>query len=211
MCLIRMDGGCVSAPPLANVERFVLVLEGQVSVTRPDGPNSERGATHTFGANDYLFFPADLPHELHCDGTQSAVLLVYEQKYRPPPSGDACPRPQFQSGCVDDQPTVDPGAPEVFGLRKLLPMDLEYDFNVHVMDFAPGQYLHCNELHYNQHGMMMLEGQGVYRLGANAWYHVRAGDAIYMAPFVPQWYAALEPGRTRYVLYKDTHRDPLQP
>ena len=54
------------------------------------------------------------------------------------------------------------------------------------------------------------KGQGVYRLRDYKWYHVRAGDAIYMAPYVPQWYAALEPGRTRYILYKDTYRDPLQ-
>jgi len=28
--------------------------------------------------------------------------------------------------------------------------------------------------------MLMLEGQGIYRLGEAKWYHVRAGDAIYM-------------------------------
>jgi glyoxylate utilization-related uncharacterized protein len=38
---------------------------------------------------------------------------------------------------------------------------------------APGQYLHCNEMHYNQHGMLMLEGQGIYRLRDDKWYHVR--------------------------------------
>ena len=49
-----------------------------------------------------------------------------------------------------------------------------------------------------------MEGQGIYRLGETKWYHVRAGDAIYMAPYVPQWYTALEPGRRRYILYKAT-------
>ena len=37
------------------------------------------------------------------------------------------------------------------------------------MDFEPGQFLHCNEMHYNQHGMLMLEGQGIYRLGDKSW------------------------------------------
>ena len=27
------------------------------------------------------------------------------------------------------------------------------------MDFEPGEYLQVKELHYNQHGMMMLQGQ----------------------------------------------------
>ncbi|KAK6116299.1 hypothetical protein DH2020_049926 [Rehmannia glutinosa] len=42
------------------------------------------------------------------------------------------------------------------------------------------------EVHYNQHGLLLLEGQGIYRLG-DSWYPVQAGDAIWMAPFVPQW------------------------
>ena len=68
------------------------------------------------------------------------------------------------------------------------------------------------EVHYNQHGLLLLEGQGLYRLGENWYatlynyivtvvYHLRlqlltfsinrypvqAGDVIWMAPFVPQW------------------------
>ncbi|GJN13257.1 hypothetical protein PR202_ga31609 [Eleusine coracana subsp. coracana] len=68
---------------------------------------------------------------------------------------------------------------------------------------APGE-----EVHYNQHGLLLLEGQGIYRLGDN-WYPVQAGDTIWMAPFVPQWYAALGKTNTRYLLYKDVNRNPL--
>ena len=64
------------------------------------------------------------------------------------------------------------------------------------------------EVHYNQHGLLMLQGQGIYRLG-DKWYPVQAGDAIWMPPFVPQWYAALGPTPTRYIIYKDTNVDPL--
>ena len=38
---------------------------------------------------------------------------------------------------------------------------------------------------------------------------MQAGDAIWMAPFVPQWYGALGAGSSRYILYKDTTVDPL--
>jgi glyoxylate utilization-related uncharacterized protein len=37
-----------------------------------------------------------------------------------------------------------------------------------VMDFEPGQYLYVKEIHYNQHGLLLLQGQGIYRLG-NSW------------------------------------------
>lgn len=40
-------------------------------------------------------------------------------------------------------------------------------------------------------------------------YPVQAGDAIWMAPYVIQWYAALGNQNSRYILYKDTTLDPL--
>ena len=42
----------------------------------------------------------------------------------------------------------------------------------------------------------MLEGQGVYRLG-DSWYPVREGDAIWMAPYCPQWFVAMGKGPAR--------------
>ena len=39
---------------------------------------------------------------------------------------------------------------------------------------------------------------------AAARYPVQAGDAIWMAPFVVQWYAALGTTRSRYIINKDT-------
>ncbi|KAF3793000.1 hypothetical protein EJ110_NYTH02145 [Nymphaea thermarum] len=48
----------------------------------------------------------------------------------------------------------------------------------------------AQEVHYNQHGLLLLEGRGIYRLGDS-------------------WYAALGKTRSRYLLYKDVNRDPL--
>ncbi|CAI9284099.1 unnamed protein product [Lactuca saligna] len=62
------------------------------------------------------------------------------------------------------QPLVDtPG--DVFQLRKLLPTSLPYNINIHIMDFQPGKFLNVKEVHYNQHGLLLLEGQGIYCLG----------------------------------------------
>jgi (S)-ureidoglycine aminohydrolase len=98
---------------------------------------------------------------------------------------------------------------EVFELRRLLNASNPlYSFNIHVMDFQPGEFLTVKEVHYNQHGLLMLEGEGMYMLGQN-YIPVQAGDVIWMAPFCPQWYAALGPVKTRYFLYKDTNVDPL--
>lgn len=72
-----------------------------------------------------------------------------------------------------------------------------------MQDFRPGDHLNVKEVHYNQHGMMMLSGKGIYRLG-DEWMPVTAGDVIFMGPYCPQWYAALGSNPTRYILYKDT-------
>ena len=50
---------------------------------------------------------------------------------------------------------------------------------------CPSAALLLQEVHYNQHGLLLLQGQGIYRLGEQ-WYPVQAGDAIWMAPYVPQ-------------------------
>ena len=52
---------------------------------------------------------------------------------------------QAVSGAVDSQPVL-PVPGEVFLLRKLLPATPDYDFNIHVMDFAPGQFLNVKEV-----------------------------------------------------------------
>jgi len=41
-----------------------------------------------------------------------------------------------------------------------------------------------------EHGLMMLEGGGIYRLG-DSWYPVTAGDFIWMGPWCPQWFGAI--------------------
>ena len=217
MCLVKMPDGACSGPALPGVERFILVVEGGIAaaitekalrLSAVESGDDVRG--------EYLYLPPDMASVVSMKAEGATTILMFEQVYRPSPylkpelkpSSD---KPRMHFGFIDDKPTLDPGAPEVFTLRKLLPLEEAFDFNIHVMDFEPGQFLHCNEMHYNQHGMLMLEGQGIYRLGQGdgRWYHLRAGDAVYMAPYCPQWYAALEPGRTRYILYKDTYRDPL--
>jgi (S)-ureidoglycine aminohydrolase len=213
MCLVKMPDGANMGPALEGVERFFLVLEGAVIAHAPPGTNrkSLRITSDKSGDCEYMFIPAhvlSMGAQFKAEG--ATTVLLFEQVYRPSPYAKE-KKPEATIGFIDKKPTLDPGAPEVFTLRKLLPLEEAYDFNIHIMDFEPGQSLHCNEMHYNQHGMLILEGQGIYRLGQGEgqWYHLRAGDAVYMAPYCPQWYAALEPGRTRYILYKDTYRDPL--
>ncbi|BBH03021.1 ureidoglycine aminohydrolase [Prunus dulcis] len=169
--------------------RFIFVVQGAVTLTNVSG------ISHKLTVDSYAYLPPNVEHSLKCDG--SATLVVFERRHA---SLENQPTEQIV-GSTDQQPLLEtPG--EVFQLRKLIPTSIPYDFNIHIMDFQPGEYLNVKEVHYNQHGLLLLEGQGIYRLG-DSWYPVQAGDAIWMAPFVPQWYAALGKSRSRYLLYKD--------
>jgi len=64
------------------------------------------------------------------------------------------------------------------------------------------------EIHVMEHGLLMLEGGGIYRL-ADCWYPVTAGDFIWMGPYCPQWFGALGKVPAKYLIYKDWNRGPL--
>ena len=76
---------------------------------------------------------------------------------------------------------------------------------VNTMTFQPGASLHMVEMHVMEHGLLILEGGGIYRLG-DKWYPVTAGDFIWMAPYCPQWFGALGEKPAKYLIYKDWNR-----
>ena len=50
-------------------------------------------------------------------------------------------------------------------MRALLPDDPAFDFAVNTMTFQPGATLPMVEIHVMEHGLLMLAGGGIYRLG----------------------------------------------
>jgi (S)-ureidoglycine aminohydrolase len=93
-------------------------------------------------------------------------------------------------------------------VRNLLPADASYDFAVNTMTYQPGASLAMTEIHVMEHGLLMLEGGGIYKLG-DRWYPVAAGDFIWMAPFCPQWFCAVGKRPAKYLIYKDNNRHPI--
>ena len=93
-------------------------------------------------------------------------------------------------------------------VRSLMPDGPAYDFAVNTMTYDPGAALSMVEIHVMEHGLLMLEGGGIYRLG-DSWYPVEAGDFIWMAPYCPQWFGAIGKRPAKYLIYKDWRRHPL--
>ena len=145
----------------------------------------------------------------------------------PPDAPHALTAPAAARACVIDKPYVElPGAPRGLLLTgdaarltpvpllgdpslrvtQLLPDHPGLDLALNLMTFDPGASLPFTETHVMEHGLLVLEGTLVYRLG-DAWYPIGAGDAVWMGPFCPQWCCAHGPGPATYLIYKDWNRD----
>lgn len=195
MSLVRMEAAGAAGASAPQVARFVLVLDGAVQLV-------VGGVGHDLAAGGYAYVPANMAHELTATG--SARFCLIEKPYIPI-SEDL---PELVVGSERDvTPEPLPGADRVV-VRTLVPADPVFDLAVNVMEYAPGAALPFVESHVMEHGLMMLDGAMVYRLGSQ-WYPVAAGDAIWMAPFCPQWCCAYGAEPARYLIYKDWNRDPL--
>ncbi len=178
-----------------TAQRFVYVIEGSLKV------EANRKSTR-LGARGYAYFPQDLPHRVV--GTKASRVAVIEKPYQAldsvkPPSLIVSSEDAVVSHPLDDDPSLQ--------VKCLLPDEMNFDCAVNTMVYQPGAALSMVEMHVMEHGLIMLEGGGIYRLG-DSWYPVTAGDFIWMGPWCPQWFGAIGKAPAKYLIYKDFHRHP---
>ncbi len=191
--LAHMEAGGKAAA--TEYERFVFVLSGTVRL--------ELSGTRTLNESDYAYLPASTLATLHADAP--ATLCVFERRYLPLPD---VPMPEPMFGNEQDTSGEAFMGDDGVRVRKLLPEHPSFDLMLSTMTFQPGKSLPFAETHVMEHGLLMLSGGGVYKL-SESWYPVTQGDVIYMAPYCPQWFGALGETETKYLLYKDSTRDPF--
>lgn len=177
-------------------QRFLFILGGGVKL-EADGKQSK------LGANGYAYLPEGFEHRVVA--TQASGVIVIEKAYQALDSVRP-PRPIISSEeAVSPHPLENDPDLQV---RCLLPDEMSFDFAVNTMVYQPGAALPMVEMHVMEHGLVMLEGGGIYRLD-NSWYPVTAGDFIWMAPWCPQWFGAIGKAPAKYLIYKDWNRHPL--
>jgi (S)-ureidoglycine aminohydrolase len=186
-------GGELGSTP---AQRIIFVLEGSVKL-------EVGGKTSDLGARGYAYIPEGLPHRVV--GAKSSRVAVIEKFYQ---ALDSVERPRLiisnedavSSHALDDDPRLQ--------VKCLLPDEMSFDCAVNTMVYQPGAALSMVEMHVMEHGLIMLEGGGIYRLG-DSWYPVTAGDFIWMGPWCPQWFGAIGKVPAKYLIYKDWNRHPL--
>jgi len=173
-------------------QRFVYGLEGELEING-----------RAVAAGDYAYIPAGHDAAVLAHGRARAAVI--EKPYRPLAGVSAPPFLIGRESRVEGKPFL---GDSTLLVRTLLPEDPAFDCAVNTMTFQPGATLPMVEIHVMEHGLLMLEGGGIYRLGDD-WYPVTAGDFIWMAPYCPQWFGALGKTPARYLIYKDWNRHPL--
>jgi (S)-ureidoglycine aminohydrolase len=177
-------------------QRFVFVLEGALRI-EAQGKQSE------LSPRGYAYLPQGFTHRV--TATQSSRVTVVEKPYE---VLDAVAPPQMLLAHEDEVASQPLGDDPSLQVRCLLPDGMSFDFAVNTMTYQPGAALSMVEMHVMEHGLLMLEGGGIYRLG-DSWYPVTAGDFIWMAPWCPQWFGAIGKVPAKYLIYKDWNRHPL--
>jgi len=177
-------------------QRFLFVLEGQLNL-EVDGRQSE------LGMRGFAYLPEGLAHRVAA--TKASRAAVIEKNYQPVGSVEAPRALISHEDQISSHPLSDDADLQV---KCLLPDAMAFDFAVNTMVYQPGAALSMVEMHVMEHGLLMLEGGGIYRLG-DSWYPVTAGDFIWMGPWCPQWFGAIGKVPAKYLIYKDWNRHPL--
>jgi (S)-ureidoglycine aminohydrolase len=195
---VSLESGGFSGGAGEGIERIIFVRTGAVTVKLPGG-----GPAKPLGTEGFAYLPAGPPHEIRA--TEATNLVVFEKRFQ---AAAGVEPPGAVVGLAADVPSEPFMGDEQARLQTLLPTDERYDMAVNIFTYQPGAMLPQVEVHVMEHGLVMLDGMGVYRLD-ESWYPVGEGDVIWMGSYCPQWFVAMGKTPARYLYYKDVNRDPL--
>jgi (S)-ureidoglycine aminohydrolase len=179
-----------------HAQRFIFVIEGELRLEVSGKPSE-------LNTRGYAYLPEGLNHRVVA--TRVSRVAVFEKPYQ---ALDSSAKPQLIIANEDEVSSHPLGDDPGLQVKCLLPDEVSFDFAVNTMVYQPGSSLSMVEMHVMEHGLIMLEGGGIYRLG-DSWYPVTAGDFIWMGPWCPQWFGAIGKLPAKYLIYKDWNRHPL--
>lgn len=179
-----------------GIETFVYVIEGELEV-KVDGKK------YNLTDGGYVYAPPSLDMIMENNSDKSTRFVLYKQRYV---AAEGVGEPWVVSNNVKNLESIFYADMEDVTLTDLLPTDIEFDMNFHILTFQPGGSHPFIETHVQEHGAYLLSGEGMYNLN-NEWIPVKKGDFIWMGPFVHQATYAVGYEPLSYVYSKDCNRD----
>lgn len=189
-------GGRTEAPfgREEHEESFLFIVEGDVKVT-------VKGESWNMSDGGYAFAPAGVGISFECM-SDSAKILLYKQRYIPLEGKE----PYVVHGNVNaiDYKIYDE-MENVF-IKDILPVDVAFDMNMHILAFEPGASHPMVETHVQEHGMYILGGEGMYLLD-DTWMGIKKDDFVWFGPYCPQCSYGVGRENFYYIYSKDCNRD----
>ena len=194
--LITANKGARLVGKTKNSQIFFYVVAGSCKV----GIGSE---TKTLTNGQFVYVPVDNDYAFN-DISEGTQILTFHKVYEYL-EGYKVPAVMFGDAANVEGPTY--LGDEALRLQVLLPDDHSFDMAVNIFTYDPGGHLPMVETHVMEHGLLYLQGQGVYMLDQQ-WYPVKKGDSIWMAPYCQQWFTAMGKEPAVYIYYKNVNRFP---
>lgn len=194
---VKNKGGNKTGFAGDGIQSFVYVEYGKINAFAD-------GKKYELAKGGFLYVPPhlQLTFDNHNNGEDSRLFL-YKKRYQPLKGY----KPEIVTGNVNNiKQEPYEGMKEVL-IQDLLPKEIAYDMNIHILSFKPGASHGYIETHVQEHGAYILSGRGVYNLD-NEWMPVDKGDYIFMGAYTPQATYAIgldEP--FSYIYSKDANRD----
>jgi (S)-ureidoglycine aminohydrolase len=192
---LEHDGQCLGNT--GENQYLIYVLEGNASILLD-------GRRHRLEPGSYVYLPTGKDVEIK-GAAGTPRILIFQKRFEPL-AGEAAPpaivghereiRGQPFSGCEDAR------------LQALLPHDPAFDMAVNLVSFQPGASLPFVGSHVMEQGLVLLRGQGIFRLDSD-WHPVQAGDGVWTAPYCPQWFVAIGKTPATYICYQNVNREPM--
>lgn len=178
-----------------GIESFIFVREGEIKVAID---NDEYELT----SGGYVYCPPTKKMNLSNTSKKSAKFLLYKQTYQPLEDH----KPWVVVGNINELQEKIYDDMENVTIIDLLPCDLAFDMNMHILTFKPSGCHPFVETHVQEHGAYIMKGEGVYYLD-DKWTPVKKGDYIWFGPYVPQAVYCVGREELSYIYSKDCNRD----
>lgn len=180
----------------AGIESFLYVISGLVEVQAGEGEK------YILEDGGYLYAAPGQGISFAVLGDAPANMILYKQRFIPLDGR----LPLTVAGNVNHIPYRDYDDMNNVKIKDLLPTDIVYDMNFHILSFAPGGCHPFIETHVQEHGAYMLQGEGVYYLG-ETWMPIKKGDYVWFGPFSTQGAYGVGRESFTYIYSKDCNRD----
>lgn len=175
------------------IETFHYVVRGAGAIASTGRNDQKSGSFGLTPPGQAFEFAAEEPTR----------LLILRKRFQPAPGA-----PGF-TGIYGHESHI-PAAPwadtDKIRLQTLIPDEMQFDMAMNIFTFTPGFGLPIVETHVMEHGLLFLQGKGVYLLDGE-WMEVETDDFIWMGPYCPQSFYATGPEPAKYIYYKDVNRE----